>query len=211
MTINYNGLTWAIFFLVIVAIGMGVLGIIAYAESKKTNQTIKNLTSDHITVANKAVFGNYTGMDVNTIKSPDESSLSLPNNTVTTLVSTLSSAEFNTINLPTAKKSDRVVLVLGGDVGTDIKILYFQCASGNSYAAGTIAPSVATSDNTMKYIKSSGGETRMSYNVAGGDNNIMGKGSVIEFISDKDGEWQVYFNIVPESSGSTSTGTIEFS
>ena len=104
-----------------------------------------------------------------------------------------------------------MVLVLGGYVGHDIKRLIFTCTSGDVFSEGTVVPSVDVDAGTIKFIKSSKGNNSMFYTVIeGGDTNLLGKGSVIEFICDKDGEWQIYFNIVPESIGSLTTGEISF-
>jgi len=205
--INYNILVWCIFAMVLLSITLGVFGTVAYAESKKDNQKIKNLEADHVTVDGRAIFGNYTGMDTKSIENTTGSD-TLPNNTVVTLLST--SNAFTDLYLPAAKKSNRIVVVFGGNVGLDIKSLRISGQLGETYAEGIVAPST-TSGYKMEFIKSSKGSQTMNYAIESGSNDhILSKGSVIEFICDKDGEWQVYFNIVISENSTNSTGEISF-
>ena len=205
-----SGTRYDVFLIItfLLLLGVGTLAFLNTLWIHEDHKNIKELTVNHITVEGKAVFGNYTGLDVASV-SADTSTVNLANNTVTSLI--LTSTTTTNLNLPKAKKSDRVVLTLGGHVGLSIGILNFVCSAGDVFEEGTVAPSV-NSSNQLIYVKSSSGDRNMKYNVDFGETyNLMSKGSVIEFICDKDDEWQIYFNVVPQSITNTTVGAIEFS
>lgn len=205
-----SGTRYDVFLIItfLLLLGVGALAVFNTLWIHEGHKDIKELTVNHITVDGKGIFGNYTGLEVASV-SADTSTVNLANNTVTSLI--LTSDTVTNLNLPKAKKTDRVVLTLGGHVGLSIGILNFTCSPGDVFAEGTVAPSV-NSSNQLIYIKSSLGDRNMKYRVDfGGEFNLMSKGSVIEFISDKDDEWQIYFNVVPQSIENTTVGAIEFS